>query len=70
MTYQGRHRTASAADFRISRIVAKYVNTSTLADGTLYVSLADASTGNQLGIDFGLAAITSLRAALAVERAA
>ena len=62
--YAGRHRKLSAADFHISRIAAKYVHTTTLADGTLYVSLADATTGNHLGVGFGPDAITALRDAL------
>ena len=63
--YAGRHRKTSAFDFHIARIGAKYVHTAPLADGTLYVSLADAATGNHLGINFGPDAITSLRKALA-----
>ena len=60
----GRHRKASALDFRINRIVAEGAFASILGDGVLYVSLADTATGNRLGVDFDSAAIKRLRNAL------
>jgi hypothetical protein len=62
--YVGRHRKTSAAEHRIHHIVTKSVFAGNLNNGTLYVSLTDAVTGNGLGIDFEARAVDSLRRVL------
>lgn len=63
--YQGRHRRTSAHEHGPARIVVtRPVNAGILNNGTLYVSLTDAATGNILGIDFEPDASKSLRRAL------
>jgi len=61
--YSGRHRKTSTYN-HVHRIVASGVNPVVLNDGTLYVSLYDAATGNALGVDFEPLAIKRLRRVL------
>ena len=62
--YAGRHRKTSAADYHVHRIVTRGLHASILNDGTLYLTLTDADTGNMLGVDFEPAAINPLRRVL------
>jgi hypothetical protein len=62
--YAGRHRKTSTYNRGVHRIVASGVNPVVLNDGTLYVSLYDAATGNALGVDFEPRAIKRLRRVL------
>jgi len=64
--YAGRHRKTSAHQREIHRITASgtYAGAIGVDKDTFYVSLFDADTGNQLGINFTPRAVESLRRVL------
>ena len=64
--YAGRHRKPSAYNCGVHRITASSAHAGAIGvdKDTLYVSLFDKATGNQLGVDFAPRAVESLRRAL------
>ena len=63
--YAGRHRKTSAAEHRVHHMVTRSVFAQILSGGgNLYVNLADAATGNAVGIDFEPRAVEELRRVL------